>query len=1167
MFPTFTGSSRKTRNVNLSGQKATNPFTSTSWAPSSAVGASKTVAHAQAERQQRQQERERLKAARHIQKSWRGHRVRRTLRAERRRIVDRLYEGQVFVDVVQRTVEAIPLVLSVYQASNPDDNRRLSLLAHDLLKTRFTAFVSGAIEAPRLNKLAGVVVAALERIPYLDSACPQVQILLETVVEISRARPQSLQPVLGRYYGMLGKYCRNLGQTSHLLDLIRHAVVTPLLASNAPESFTRAAYYEFASSFLTQPDLFLFESNVDSFAAHVDINHLSDSLLARLSAEAGTSGPQEGLMWLLAHFVVLQKTRKQEVLHSRSLKALYSLLSAISDQVRAGFAPSDMRDPGESDGVEELGGQTLPPYVSDKLASLTDRDEISRLLEKFTSARGITSGSELEDAASLAGYVLTLVYCFPTLSDDVRMRLYLADIPTRHGSVPAVKFFWNASSKTSAFSSIVSDGDTALVILRQRHSSGLAAASEAESPWHREWRTILLFLELYVFVLRLTDDDDFFSGLGSGASFGGSGSRLRSSCLHLGDLKRLTLFLKHLGFTLYYHSTELLGSTTGAADASNSFDGVLTSSSRPRSRAGGSHASAAPRFVLTAGVGFDAFRSLVSTAMRMIYERDSRRQFLPHQHWLMTSKFDMEGFLSAVVLEEQRQHELAESGDEDEGDGSDPDERLSFTLQGQRRSRQAQLEKIRVMRKRDARERLRAATAPKLEVLRNMPFVIPFDMRVQIFRQFVHLDKHRRRGGNIDPDRWRLWLLAQHGGLSPDGGRDVLSRHKARIKRGRLFSDAMDAFWDLGEGLKEPIQISFVDEFGMEEAGIDGGGVTKEFLTSVTTEAFTQDQRLFVTNSKNAYYPNPRALDQQKNVLREAGVQEDSDVWRESITDLLHQYEFLGRVIGKCLYEGILIDIVFAGFFLLKWASSGVDTYRANINDLRELDEELYQGMLHLKDYPDVSDLSLDFTITDQVSLPNEPVRTVTHNLVPNGENVAVTNENRPLYISYVARHRLVAQPYAQTRAFLRGLGMIIDPAWLSMFNQNELQRLVGGDSSEIDVEDLRRHTVYSGVYAIGDDGQEHPTVRLFWEVMHDLEDHERRDVLKYVTSTPRGPLLGFSQLRPPFSIRDGGTDQDRLPSASTCVNLLKLPQYTSAAVLKSKLLYAVTSGAGFDLS
>jgi ubiquitin-protein ligase E3 C len=776
---------------------------------------------------------------------------------------------------------------------------------------------------------------------------------------------------------------------------------------------------------------------------------------------------------------------------------------------------------------------------------------------------GDKTSSEWEDASYLAGYILTLVYCFPALGEDIRMRLYHADVSTSVGARPAIIFFWDALNRTSIFSRIVSDADAAVEILRNRPPSAFAAESEANSPWHREWRTILLFLELYVFILRLTDDDDFFYGISSAAGLSDPGSRLRASCLRLNDLKRLTLFLKHLGFTLYYHAAELLGSATGHGDISNAADGLLAFSSWEKSHASGSQVSTAQPFVLTAGVGFDSFRNLISTALRMIYDRDSRRQFLPQDHWLMTSKFDMKGFLSAVALEDERQHELSESGDEEEEDGSDVDGPMNFTFEGQRRSRQAQMEKIRVLRKRAARAKIRAATAPKLEILRNMPFIIPFNMRVQIFRQFVHLDKLRRRGGNLDPDRWRLWLVNEHGHQSLD----VLSRHKARITRGRLFSDAMDAFWDLREGFKEPIQITFVDEFGMEEAGIDGGGVTKEFLTSVTTEAFTQDQKLFIANNKNAYYPNPWAVDQQKNALREAQIPEGSELWRETIADLLRQYEFLGRVIGKCLYEGILIDIAFAGFFLLKWASAGADTYRGNINDLRELDEELYQGMLSLKNYPDVSDLSLDFTITDQVSLPNEPVRTVTRALMPNGENIAVTNENRPLYISYVARHRLVVQPYAQTRAFLRGLGMIIDPAWLSMFNQNELQRLVGGDSSEIDVEDLRRHTAYSGVYAIGDDGLEHPTIQYFWEVMRGLEDHERRDVLKYVTSTPRGPLLGFSQLWPPFSIRDGGTDQERLPSASTCVNLLKLPQYKSAAVLKSKLMYAVHSGAGFDLS
>ncbi len=399
-------------------------------------------------------------------------------------------------------------------------------------------------------------------------------------------------------------------------------------------------------------------------------------------------------------------------------------------------------------------------------------------------------------------------------------------------------------------------------------------------------------------------------------------------------------------------------------------------------------------------------------------------------------------------------------------------------------------------------------------------------------------------------------------------GRDVLGRHHGEIKRGQLFSDAMKSFYELGDGLKEPIQITFVDQFGTREAGIDGGGVTKEFLTSVTNEAFSDEQGLFVTNKNNAYFPNGCAVDQMRENMRQWDIKEDSQLWRENIATLLRQYEFLGRIIGKCMYEGILIDIVFAGFFLLKWTSDADAVSRTNINDLHELDEELYRGMMRLKNYDgDVKDLGIDFTIDDQVSSPGGPLKTVTRNLLPNGENILVDNKNRPRYISYVARHRLVTQPGLQTRAFLRGLTTIIDPSWLRMFNQNELQWLVGGESSEIDVEDLHRNTDYSGPYSIGDDGEEHPTIKLFWQVMRGLEDSQRREVLKYVTSTPRAPLLGFSQLQPKFTIHFGGPDQERLPSASTCVNLLKLPAYESAELLKRKLLYAVQAGAGFDLS
>lgn len=759
------------------------------------------------------------------------------------------------------------------------------------------------------------------------------------------------------------------------------------------------------------------------------------------------------------------------------------------------------------------------------------------------------------------------------------MRLYLEDIHTSSGSLPAVKFFWKAMNNTSIFSVIMSSEDATLDVLR-RGRSQTASSSQYGSKWDQEWRSVLLFLELYVFVLRLTDDEDFFSGLGTTVFHSVTPtSRLRQSCLALDELKGLTLFLKHLGFTLLYNAAQLHDTGDARGQPTGGLGDFLTPSATPKpAHTPPPHLQGAETYSVISGIDFSAFRSIVTQAMRMLYERDSRRRFLPEGHWLMTSKFNMDSFLQAVVLEEQRQHDLREQEEDEEDERVvDDDEPMgdegyrSISQAGLQRSRNARLELLRKQQRVAARERMLAAIGPKLEILRKMPFVIPFETRVQIFRQFVGLDKHRRRGGHIDPDRWRLWVMSQTSDPFDPRARPShrLARHEAKVKRGQVFQDALEQFYQLGDGLKEPIQITFVDQFDTVEAGIDGGGVTKEFLMSVTKEAFSEQHGLMVANNRNAYYPNPCALDQKLEVLRLAGIAKGSPEWHEGVNELMREYEFLGRIIGKCLYEGILIDIVFAPFFLLKWAASGSDTpYRPNINDLRDMDEEFYQNMLKLKnEQGDISELGLDFTIEDQISYPGEPVRTVTRKLIPDGDKTLVTNENRPLYISYVARHRLAVQPYQQTKAFLRGLGAIIDPGWLSMFNQNELQRLVGGDSSEIDVEDLRANTQYSGVYQIGDDGQEHPTVQMFWDVMHGLEDHERRDVLKYVTSTPRAPLLGFSQLSPPFTIRDGGSDQERLPSASTCVNLLKLPQYKSAKTLKNKLLYAVTSGAGFDLS
>lgn len=923
----------------------------------------------------------------------------------------------------------------------------------------------------------------------------------------------------------------------------------------------------------------------------INVGSLSEALIREFSSGSADHMPSESRLWLLAHFIAVHRLQQRSAQEPEFLRALSLQLSTSSSEIidRINVADIDPLEGAEdSANTKSLVLPRLPSFIKDQLSSLVNKSSITGLLAKFNIDYGKASAAGEEDASLLASYALTLLRIFPHRGDEIRMWLYLGSMTNQSGAqLPALKFFWQAMTSTSTFSTIRENSKSALAILRSQMQTAPVASSDIGRD--REWRKILLFLELYAFVLRFTDDEEFLSGGTQAPVAGGESlSRIRESALPLEDVKRLTIFLKNVAFTAYFNAAELSeGDPQSIEGGLGTYLGTHPSPARFQSHDTKVVIKRTVQrpFAGIAGMTFKYVRTIVTGVMRMLYQRDSRRPFLSKDHWLMTSRFDMEGFIPAVVVEEERQHEVGGDGDDDydddgdEGnidDGRDLATGGSINFVGMAVPRRAQqIEILRRQQHRAQRKKALAAVGPRLEVLQNMPFSIPFDTRVQIFRQFVFLDQSRRRGGDPDPDMWRMSIM--HGTMPPGHmniGQDGLSRHHAKIRRNQLFEDAFDQFYELGDGLKEPIQITFVDQFGSIEAGIDGGGVTKEFLTSVTKEVFRTDKNssLFATNDQNLLYPNPSSLDQRKQFLKLAGLAENSLDWQESIKDLLRQYEFLGRIVGKCLYEGILVDIGFAGFFLLKWAASGStgveSRYRANINDLRDLDESLYQGLLKLKNYPgNVEDFGLDFTITDTVSLPDSPTQTITRDLMPNGSNIPVTNENRPLYVSYVARHRLQVQPYLQTHAFLKGLGEIIKPSWLSMFNQSELQTLIGGDSSEIDVDDLRRNTAYGGAYHRENGVTEHATIKIFWQVMKELDDSDRRKVLKYVTSTPRAPLLGFSQLNPAFSIRDAGEDEDRLPSTSTCVNLLKLPRYSNAKTLREKLLYAVNAGAGFDLS
>lgn len=80
------------------------------------------------------------------------------------------------------------------------------------------------------------------------------------------------------------------------------------------------------------------------------------------------------------------------------------------------------------------------------------------------------------------------------------------------------------------------------------------------------------------------------------------------------------------------------------------------------------------------------------------------------------------------------------------------------------------------------------------------------------------------------------------------------------------------------------------------------------------------------------------------------------------------------------------------------------------------------------------------------------------------------------------------------------------------------------------------------------------------------FSEQQKRQLLKFVTSCSRPPLLGFKELYPPFKISPS-VGETHLPSASTCMNLLKLPMFRDKERMREKLIYAIQSGAGFELS
>lgn len=164
----------------------------------------------------------------------------------------------------------------------------------------------------------------------------------------------------------------------------------------------------------------------------------------------------------------------------------------------------------------------------------------------------------------------------------------------------------------------------------------------------------------------------------------------------------------------------------------------------------------------------------------------------------------------------------------------------------------------------------------------------------------------------------------------------------------------------------------------------------------------------------------------------------------------LVMFYLAGILIGRAVYDDILLDCVFSKILLRRMLSK-----RNLFQELRLKDVELYKHLITVRDYKgDARDLMMTFAVTDMYSKKEIE-------LIKDGSNIPVTNENKIKYIYYYSYYILNVQNKEQTSAFLQGISDIIPLSLLKLFTPQELQIIISGATAEINLYDLRENTIY----------------------------------------------------------------------------------------------------------
>ncbi|XP_067305477.1 E3 ubiquitin-protein ligase HACE1 isoform X2 [Pseudorasbora parva] len=355
----------------------------------------------------------------------------------------------------------------------------------------------------------------------------------------------------------------------------------------------------------------------------------------------------------------------------------------------------------------------------------------------------------------------------------------------------------------------------------------------------------------------------------------------------------------------------------------------------------------------------------------------------------------------------------------------------------------------------------------------------------------------------------------------PVNENDILLVHRDSIFRSSCEVVSKSS----NEKLKQGIAVRFHGEEGM------GQGVVREWFDILSNEIINPDYALFTQSADGTtFQPNSNS----------------------SVNpDHLNYFRFAGQILGLALYHRQLVNIYFTRSFYKHILGIPV-----SYQDVSSIDPEYAKNLQWILDN-DISDLGLELTFSVETdvfgTMEEVPLK-------PGGIAIQVTQDNKAEYVQLVTELRMTRAIQPQINAFLQGFHTFIPPSLIQLFDEYELELLLSG-MPEIDVMDWKRNTEYTSGYDL-----QEPVIQWFWEVVENLTQEERVLLLQFVTGSSRVPHGGFAFLMggsglQKFTIAAVPYTSNLLPTSSTCINMLKLPEYPSKDVLRDRLLVALHCG------